>query len=59
MRALTIGRCPELRARRLRVFMSQQNTSMRCEVIHIPLWITIRQASGFTVERLRICRRGC
>ncbi len=47
------------RERWLHLFASQQNASMRCDVIHIALWITIRQASGFTVERLRICRRGC
>lgn len=27
--------------------------------IHIGLWITIRQAFGFTVERLRIGARSC
>ena len=59
VRRLTIDVAARWRERRLHLFASQQNTSMCCGVIHIALWITIRQASGFTVERLRICRRGC
>jgi hypothetical protein len=36
------------------------SATSRCRhVIHIGLWITIRQASGFTVERLRIGSRSC
>ncbi len=55
----TIDVASRCRERWLHRFESQQNASMCCEVIHIPLWITVRQASGFTVERLRICRRVC
>ncbi|CAG9201826.1 hypothetical protein BVI434_1720010 [Burkholderia vietnamiensis] len=46
------GRCA-------RVVASQQNVSVRCDVIHIALWITGSEASGFTVERLGIRGRGC
>ncbi len=59
VRGPTIDVASRCRERWLHLFASQQNASMRCDVIHIALWITIRQASGFTVERLRICRRGC
>ncbi len=59
VRGQTIDGAWRCRARRLHRFMSQQNASMRDDVIHIALWITVRQASGFTVERLRICRRAC
>ncbi len=54
---LTIDGAWRCRERWLHVLASQQNASMRCGVIHIALWITVRQASGFTVERLRIGRR--
>ncbi|MET3630238.1 hypothetical protein ABIC51_005082 [Burkholderia sp. 572] len=59
VRGQTIDGAWRCRARRLHRFASQQNASMRGDVIHIALWITVRQASGFTVERLRICRRDC
>jgi len=59
VRGQTIDGAWRCRARRPHHFASQQNASMRGDVIHIALWITVRQASGFTVERLRICRRVC
>ncbi len=55
----TIDVASRCRQRELHLFASQQNASMCCGVIHIALWITVREVSGFTVERLRICRRGC
>ncbi len=57
--SLTIDVAWRCRPPRVRCFASQQNVSVCRDVIHIALWITVPQASGFTVERLRICRRGC